>query len=209
MKIIFHQSCLIFSLLILAGVSLAQKNLLLSPDADSLGKAWVSTGEAQVEDFDGRRVFVVRNQGSFFQDIPLTLEETGKFALFIGRGSSERINDAPTITGLPYLYGYMLSSKDAIIEPIQGHRMLATPRAKDEWRAMFGVFRIPEGTVSIRFFLNQAEGKGFPQNGSAARFDNLGLFLFPTEKEASDFVQAYRKKYNDVDIPPSLKKNNL
>jgi hypothetical protein len=41
----------------------------------------------------------------------------------------------------------------------------------------------------MRLFLNQAERMGVPQNGSAARFDALGLYLPPTMAEAMRFLQ--------------------
>jgi len=45
------------------------------------------------------------------------------------------------------------------------------------------------GTTRMRLFLNQAERMGVPQNGSAARFDDLGLHLLPTMADAMRFVQ--------------------
>jgi len=36
--------------------------------------------------------------------------------------------------------------------------------------------------------MKQAERKGLPHNGSAARFDDVGLYLFPTEQAARSFV---------------------
>jgi len=41
----------------------------------------------------------------------------------------------------------------------------------------------------MRLFLNQAERMGVPQNGSAARFDDLGPYLLPTMAEAMRFAQ--------------------
>lgn len=177
----------------------AQTNLLLNPDAASKSASWKFSGEATVEEFQGRSVFAVRNRGSFFQDINFVASDIGKFALLIGRGSSERINTANVITGLPYLYGHMLDStrNGNILEPIQGQQMLASARVKDDWSTMYGIFRIPENAGAIRFFLNQAERKDVPHNGSAARFDHLGLFLFETEKEARAFVRAYKESHND------------
>jgi hypothetical protein len=61
-----------------------------------------------------------------------------------------------------------------------------------EWAVMYRVFQIPNETVSARIFLNQAERKGVPQNGSAARFDNVGFYIFETEKEALDFARSYK-----------------
>ena len=45
------------------------------------------------------------------------------------------------------------------------------------------------GTTRMRLFLNQAERMGVSQNGSAARSDDLGLYLLPTMAEAMRFVQ--------------------
>jgi hypothetical protein len=50
-------------------------------------------------------------------------------------------------------------------------------------------FKPQPGTTRMRLFLNQAERMGVPQNGSAARFDDLGLYLLPTMAEAMRFVQ--------------------
>jgi len=55
---------------------------------------------------------------------------------------------------------------------------------------MWGIFRVPDGTGAVRFFLNQALRNSVPHNGSAARFDDVGLYLFPTEKAARSFVNS-------------------
>jgi hypothetical protein len=178
----------------------AQSNLLLNPDAEMGTQHWVTQGQATIEDFNGTSVFAVRygcTEGSgFIQDVDLTESDTGKYALLIGRGSSERINSDRSITGLPSLYGYMLRSKTTkgatINTYLQGQMMLGRASVPNQWVTMYGIFRVPERTVAIRFFLNQAERKHVPQNGSAARFDDLGLYLFASEREALDFVRAYR-----------------
>ncbi len=179
----------------------AQTNLLLNPKADNDADSWRVFGQAGVEEFKGEKVFVIRRDqsdgsGGFAQDVSLMGSDVGKYALLIGRGSSERINMDGAITGLPYLYGYMMESITScggkIKTYLQGQRMLAHVGVVDEWVTMYGVFRVPEGTVAITFFLNQAERRGVPQNGSAARFDDLGIYLFETEQEALQFAQAYR-----------------
>ena len=176
-----------------------QTNLLLNPNADIDSKHWRTSGKVTIEEFDGGAVFVVRSEvnvpSQLVQEVDLTETDIGKYALFIGRGSSERVNPDGAITGLPYLYGYMLSSKRSngitIIEYLQGQNMLARPSISDEWVTMYGIFKVPPGTIAIRYFLNQAERNGVPPNGSAARFDNLGLYLFKTEKQALDFARSY------------------
>lgn len=185
--------CLFFAVPIIS----AQTNLLLNPNADSKSENWQVLGQATVEEFNGDSVFVIRNKGGFVQGVNITESDIGKFALLIGRGSSERINADGAITGLPYLYGYMVDSSNPkgarVSAYLQGQQMRAGTSYQDEWVTMFGIFRVPEKTDTIHFFLNQAERKNVPQNGSAARFDNVGLYLFETEKEALEFVKSYKQ----------------
>lgn len=112
----------------------------------------------------------------------------------IGRGASERINSDGAITGLPYLYGYMMFEVSPrggrVLDYLQGLNMLASPPRENEWVPMWGIFRVPEETGAIRFFLQQALRNGVPHNGSAALFDDVGLYLFATEREARAFANA-------------------
>ena len=167
------------------------RNLLENPNADQDLKQWRAFGEATVEVSTGNNsCFVVRNGGYVFQDVLLTDDAVGQYAVLIGRGASERINDNGAITGLPYLYGYMMEENgDSVLAYLQGQQMLANPRMRDEWVDMWGIFRVPEKTKRIRFFLNHALRNGVPHNGSAARFDNLGLYLFAVKEDAEAFVR--------------------
>jgi hypothetical protein len=172
-------------------------NLLLNPKANDGTNSWRAFGNAQVEQSDyGDWRFVVRNNGHFFQDVQLPEDAAGKYALLIGRVSSERIDPDGAITGLPSLYGYMMDGANPrggrILSYLQGQQMLCRARTVNEWVTAWGIFEVPDGTHAIRFFLNQAERKDVPQNGSAARFDDLGLYLFSTEGEAKAFAQAYK-----------------
>ncbi len=96
-------------------------------------------------------------------------------------------------TGLPYIYGYMLNHKDKhkIDAYLKGQQMLHTQPEPDGWGIIWGIFQIPQKTGSIRFFMQQADGSE-PQNGSAARFDDPGIFIFDTEKQAKDFIDNYK-----------------
>jgi hypothetical protein len=178
-------------------------NLLQNSNAELGSQHWRGWGQAAVEGFSGNGVFVLREHGHFSQDVTLPEGSGRKYAVFIGRGASERINPDGAITGLPYLYGYMLPGGEAgpeargadnggrVLAYLQGQNMLCSARVEGEWVVMSGIFPVPEGTGRIRFFLKQAERRGVPQNGSAARFDDLGLYLFPTAAEARAFVAGY------------------
>ena len=182
----------LFALLATTSVRAQSVNLLQNPNADLDTQFWRAMREATVEEIEGNHCFVVRNGGSFYQDVTLIQDATGQYAVLVGRGSAERINADGAITGLPYLYGYMMSAAEPgggrIHAHLQGQRMLGSATSKDEWVKMWGIFRVPEGTGRIRFFLSQASRQGVPHNGSAARFDDLGLFLFPTEEAARAFL---------------------
>jgi len=192
------QSFLIFLTLVTGAIVChgQARNLLQNPNADSASDAWRQFGDATVEVTTGNNsCFVVRNSGYFIQDVPVTDNAAGQYAVLIGRGASERINSDGAITGLPYLYGYMMEqgrpNGGRVLAYLQGQRMLAATSMKDEWVDMWGIFQIPAGTEKIRFFLNQASRQGVPQNGSAARFDNLGLYIFATRDDAVAFVNQY------------------
>jgi hypothetical protein len=172
------------------------RNLLQNPNAESASEFWRAFGEASVETATGNNMcFVVRNGGSFIQDVALPGDVAGQYVVLIGRGASQRINDDGAITDLPYLHGYMMedgpSNGGKVLAYLQGQRMLADTKIRDEWVNMWGIFKIPEGTKRIRFFLNQALRRGVPHDGSAARFDNLGLYIFVTREDAETFVNQY------------------
>ena len=196
MKKLTLRSLILIGLLFAAITVDAQTNLLLNPSADSGTKDWNVFKPAAVEEFDGDKVFVIRNKGYFQQDVILTEDAVGKYALLIGRGSSERINADGAITGLPCLYGYMMKASVAsgvvVYAYLEGQQMRAKASRQDEWVTMFGIFRVPEKTGAIRFFLKPAERNGVPQNGSAVRFDDVGLYLFETEEDALQFAKAYK-----------------
>jgi hypothetical protein len=176
------------------------QNLLQNPNAENGTNQWRAYGDAVVAQHpEGKWSFVVRYGGSFHQEVTLPEDAIGKYALLIGRAASERINPDGAITGLPSLYGYMMEvnepPRSKIKAYLQGGAMLCGATRENAWETVWGVFRVPPETGAIRFFLNQAERKGVPHNGSAARFNELGLYLFATEEEAKAFVKVFKEKH--------------
>ena len=186
----------VLSLLLIQGGSSLRDvpgNLLIDPRADLGSAAWRRIGDATVENRDGNSSFMVRNQGRFQQTVNIPIARGSRYAVFLARASSERINADGSITGLPYLYGMMLGEeRGRILAHLQGQGMRSHSRKRDEWSTLWGVFEVPEGTVSILFQLGQAEQRGDPQNGSAARFDDAVLVLLPTLDEAKALVEKVR-----------------
>jgi hypothetical protein len=129
------------------------ENLLQNPNADFEAQHWRAFGQATIEEVNGNRLFVVRNGGYFLQDVVLPERSVGKFAVLIGRGSSERINPDGAITGLPYLYGYMMApgepSGGRIFAYLQGQQMCSSATFVGEWVKMWGIFKVSEGAGRI------------------------------------------------------------
>ena len=178
-------------------VTAQTRNLLKNPDAADGPLSWRAFGDTAIETTPGNGPhFVVRNGGYFLQDVPVPLGPAGRYVVFVGRGATERINSNGAITGLPYLYGYMMRppglGQKEILAYLEGQGMRAHPNITGQWVNMWGVFEVPEGTTSVRFFLNQASAAGTPHNGSATRFANLGLYLFANKEDAEDFVSRYQ-----------------
>ncbi len=185
------------SLLATAAVANAQANLLQNPNADKESQFWRGVQNAVVERCaTDNPCFVIRNGGSFLQDITVSPDAVGQYAVLVARASTEHVKADGSITGLPYLYGYMMDAGDPrggnIFEYLQGQELSARRIAENEWRTLWGIFQVPQGTGRIRIFLKQALAKDSPHDGSAARFDDVGVYLFPTKQEAQAFVNSRR-----------------
>lgn len=172
----------------------ASTNLIRSLDDPAGMSVWKMTGEASIEKATNDSVFILRNGASFSQDVAVPSNSDGKFALLISRCSSERLDDEG-ITGLPTLYGRWMSGTKVEDQPLQGQRMLCELGEVNKWATNWGIFKIPAAASAIKLYLNQAERKGMPQNGSSARFSNVGLYIFDTEADAMKFVIAFSDSY--------------
>ncbi|UCH95810.1 MAG: DUF4878 domain-containing protein [Candidatus Aminicenantes bacterium] len=168
-------------------------NLIKYPDARRFTRHWQTKGEVSIEkdaEEEDNYNFVIRYSGMIWQDVRINAD--GRYALLISWASSERVNPDDDQTGFPYLYGYMLNKADPnkINTYLQGEEMMLRPNNPNEWEVIYGIFKVPAGTGGIRLFLQQADGHS-PQNGSKARFDEPGVFLFDTEEQAQAFAREY------------------
>ena len=171
-----------------------QPNHLQDPFAYHCATAWQRKGEAVCEAApNGNPHFAVRYGGFFWQDVPIP-ESTGRYVLLVARASSERVHPDDDQTGFPYLYGYMVDRRDdhRFHAHLNGQQMTLRPRTADEWGTIWGVFPVPPETGAVRLFLQQADGRQ-AQNGSASRFDDVGVFLFASEAEARGFAESYAR----------------
>jgi hypothetical protein len=135
---------------------------------------------------------VLRNGGSFQQIVELQPTAAGLYVLFVAHVSAERTAPEAAITDRPYLYGLTMSSDGRrILMHHHATTMRSLASTANEWTIAWGVFQVPDGASSISFQMKQALRLGTPHDGSAARFDDVGLFLFRTREAAEDFAARY------------------
>jgi hypothetical protein len=186
----------IAGLLMLGFLQPATANLLTNGDARQGIAGWKAGGAVQggatTEIIAGVPCFTVRSPGSFQQVVELPPSSAGQYAGVVARGQAERVNAEGSITGLPALYGMVLSAdRKRYLDYWQGQRMLARPAYSGEWVVMSGVFRVPEGAAAVAVQLKQAERKGDPQDGAAARFADVRMVLFAAEAAARAYIAGY------------------
>ena len=171
--------------------ALPGENLVANPDASRARADWTFFGDARVEACDGDPCFVIRNHGTISQTVFLPDGPAGRYLVAIGSGASERVDAA--ITGKPYLSPMIqLASGRIVGAPLQGQKLRGESPVANVWVTMSAVFLLPDGAVRVGFGLRQAQHRDFPQNGSAARFDDVGLYVFPSEAEARGFVDRWK-----------------
>ena len=165
-------------------------NLLTNGDARQGSAGWTTEvvvhGFAKTEIIGGVPCFTVRSPGSFRQVVELPPSAAGRYAAIVGRGQAERVNadgsiDRPTVF---VWHGDLGGGSLTFSRLLAGQQMRARPTYPGEWVAMSGVFRVPQGAAAISVWLRQAERKDDPQDGSAARFADVRMVLFPSEDAA-------------------------
>jgi hypothetical protein len=174
-------------------------NLLENPNADRGAADWIANFEATVESCGTSPCFVVRNQGRFSQTVVLPSDAAGKFLVVMSAGTTERINPDGAITGLPSLNG-TFTRPGRILGRLQGPDTLGRPQSRDQWVTLSGVSPVPEGSTRLSIEIGLASALGTPHDGSAARFDDLGAYLFASEVEARAFVATRRDSRQSVSV---------
>jgi len=169
-----------------------QANLVFNPAANQGLHSWTAEGEVAVEqEEDGNFVYAIRYSGALWQDVPLG-EAAGRAVLVVARTASERIEEDGDQTGLPYLHGQVMGGPGGqrVLLSLQESTLTHPDREVGTWGAVWGVFEVPAQADAVRLFLGQSDGRR-AQNGSAAWFDDVGVFVFDTRDEALAFVRRF------------------
>lgn len=184
--------------LLTAVVHAQSLNVLNGSNADVDLEYWITAGNTDIEEVDGDPCFVIRDGGYFAQEIALPEDAAGQFAVLTGLVSSTRTGTNGAITGLPYLYAYMMNDGNvnnggnALIHSfLQVLDDRSDINTESNWLPIWGIFAIPEDTGRIMVFLKQAKQRNIAYNNAEARFDDLGVYLFSSADDARAFVDEY------------------
>ncbi|HEX5217412.1 MAG TPA: hypothetical protein VFV98_18255 [Vicinamibacterales bacterium] len=167
------------------------ENLVANGDA-SRGRAhWSFVGKGSVDVRDGNPCFVLSNLSLVLQTVLLPENAPGQYLVAIGAGANQRIG--PSITGKANLYGILAPADGSkYLGYMQGQQMLADSPEPNRWVKMSGIYPVPPSTAYVGFRLGQGSARGVEPDGSKSCFDDVGLYLFPTEADARSFVGQWK-----------------
>lgn len=172
-------------------------NLLKNANSDEGLQFWHVSGNTTIADcLSAGKCFSSSQDAFVYQDVEVADSTSPTFAVLIAFSTIEEPNVEAKQLGHPYLYGYFMNSTNLrtakITTHLNGQEMASTPPASGQWVRQYGIFKVTEGTRSIRIFLRS----GCPKTSSSAvctsHFRRPGIFLFNSEEEANAFVSAYQ-----------------
>ena len=176
---------------------LSKTNLLENPNGTQHEQFWRTSGDVSIEECDpGNPCFVTRWDGEFKGTARLPANAQGRYLLLIGTAASERVNpEGWDQTGAAYISGFGApdSYENALGEHYTADTLKTDIREDHGWTTIWGVFQVGDAIRTVDFKIRQADGRS-AKDGSAARFDDLGVFLFDSEAQAKAFVPRYERR---------------
>ena len=171
-------------------------NWLHNPGADESTNGWYPYKNAGAHKGPGgNNYFYVRDGHTMSQNIYIP-EGTGWYALYVGRASINRKGDEFPDNGLPHISSYMLDDNSKIKNQPFGQQLSDyhfRHNYNDDWVPMWGIWQIDDEATRITFFMRQSNKDKSDLGDIEARFDDLGLYFFKTEKEANAFLKNILK----------------
>ncbi len=151
---------------------------------------WVTQGGVSVAS-DGTVTLTENGSESeqAYKDVAVS-GRAGEHVVFVAYTKAETVR-ANDITGLPVIHGYAMGADGKIMSRFKGQATIRKDAKSGEWTVSSGVFKVPAGTVKIRYFLDQAEKAGSSKNGDDAMFTMAGLYVVKDKQAAERIVGNY------------------
>lgn len=184
--------------LLLAQTAAGYRNLVVNGGAGERTDGWgTSPTNADVEDCGNRNnCFVVRRMGGFVQDFRLPLYRKGDLALAVGFVRAERLTLDTGITDRPNLHVTFMNQDQTRILYTKRLVSLATgiyTGSSPDWQRVWTAFEIPDGAAWGTLRLSLGSRKGIEQDGSRGWFDDVAVFVVPSEDDARSIVSNYTR----------------
>jgi WD40 repeat protein len=177
---------------------LGEPNLLANPAASQGGADWRQSGNAEIEPCaTGNPCFVTRYDGEFVGNARLPADAEGRFLLLLGRANAERVHPAGSQdqTGEAYIHGFGEAKAGMAGEHYGADTLKTSTHEPDRWSTLWGVFPIGPGIRRVHFEIRQADGHS-AKDGSASRFDDLGVFVFDSPEQARTFAERAEREHD-------------
>jgi hypothetical protein len=165
------------------------QNLIRNGDAAAGLNHWETRGAVTIDGTGPGTHFVIGTDGRLTQVIDLPGSATRQFVAVVGRGAGDRVHPDGSITGLPSLQGQFTDASGTYsFGALTGPQVVARPPRTGVWVVMSVAFQIPDGTRRLSLHLQQARRQGDLASEAAARVDDVGMFVFPTESQARALI---------------------
>ena len=185
-------------LLAFVQVTAGYRNLLVNPGANGGTDGWsVSQADAGYEACEPRNnCFVVQRFGGFVQDFKLPDSNVGQFALAVGFARAERTAPEAGITDRPNLH--LIFSNQDRTRILYSSNIVSLQTAihsgsSPDWQKIWAAYEIPAGAAWGNLRMSLGSRKGVEHDGSRGWFDDVGVFVVPTEAEARQIVSNYTR----------------
>lgn len=192
-------------LLVAAGPFSALASVHISTNEENYAPAvddWSKYGSVKIFD-DGRVALTQEKTQTEHLYTDVDIPSGADFAVLVSYMRAEKphanfSNGSENISGLPYLYAYLLDDDGDINEYLAESTMRQKASAGKTWQVAYSIIDLSSDDDSVRFFLKQTSREGTTSDGRAAWFYKPGLYFVDTWSEGREIVEAYEDELSDV-----------
>lgn len=152
--------------------------------------SWVTQGGVHIAN-DGTITLTEKGSESesAYKDVNVR-GRAGDYAVLMAYTKAENVRK-DDITGLPNIHAYAMNENGKIIAYWNGQGTMHKNAKSGQWVVSSGIYKIPAGTATIRYFVEQAEKAGSAKYGDDAVFKHPVLYVVNEKADAHRLVTSY------------------